>query len=243
MTRPAKRSRVAALPHTAPTPRRLLALIFSCSVIFFAAVARAQLSTDDPTVTRSVSGQFIVSATPGYSPLSYRRNFTDNTNFIRLEPALLAVAAERFKVLLWQQLGLPPGSPWRGKIFLVLHPAQSPDDGVVIASGPIIQTWDYRVALPDLLTRTRYARALSAVLLLEIANRHNAADGHSAEIPAWLADGLAQQALDEDAAKLILSTPAKTVNDLLQSSLDDKQRGLDPLASARKTLRNSTALT
>jgi hypothetical protein len=223
--------------------KNFTALTFFLGAIFLAGNSRAQFSADNTLTARSISGQFIINASPDFSPLFYRRDFAANTNLVRLEPALLAVSAERFKTLLWQQLGLKPDSAWRGKIFLMLRPAHSPDDGVVIASGPILHAWDYRVTLPDVVTRTRYARALSAALLLEIANRDNPANGHSAEIPSWLADGLAQSALDEDVAKVILSTPDKMVNDLPLSSLDEKQRGLDPLTSARATLQNYSALT
>ncbi len=88
-----------------------------------------------------------------------------------MEPALLAVAAERFKLSVWQQLGLSFDTPWSGKIFLTLHPARSPDETVTITSNPFLNRWNYRVEFPDALVNTRYARALSAVLLLEIANR------------------------------------------------------------------------
>jgi len=87
-------------------------------------------------------------------------------------------------------------------------------------------------------TRTRYARALAAVLLLEIANRGNPDPNHSAEIPPWLADGFAQSALASDDTKVILSAPAGTMNGLSQSRLDKNERGLDPLVSAHRTLQN-----
>jgi hypothetical protein len=221
---------------------------FICSVFFLGTVfsaqnSRAQFAAADTLVARSISGQFVVTAAPIFSPLFYRRDFAANTNFIRLEPALLAISAERFKGLLWDKLGLKPNSPWRGKIFLVVRPAQSPDDGVVIAAGSILQAWDYRVTLPDILTRTRYARTLSDTLLLEIANRGNPPNARSAEIPAWLADGLACEVLVQDSPKIILSAPAKIVDGLPQTQLDEKVGGFDSLASARKALRNSTALT
>jgi hypothetical protein len=221
---------------------------FILSFVFLGAVclaqnSHAQFATADTLVARSVSGQFVVTAAPDFSSLFYRRDFAANTNFIRLEPALLAISAERFKGLLWDKLGLKPNSAWRGKIFLAVRPAQSPDDGVTMTAGSILQAWDYRVTLPDILTRTRYARALSAALLLEIANRDNPANARSAEVPAWLADGLACEVLAEDSAKVILSAPAKIVDGLPQTRLDEKAGDFDSLASARKVLRNSTALT
>ena len=239
----ARRIRSTAPSGAVPTLRRFATGSFFGLVIFFALASRAQLSPVVPLFTRSVSGQFVVTAPAQYSWLFNRPEIAANTNLIRLDAALLAVAAERFKVLLWQQVGLRADSPWRGKIYLVLHPAQSPDDDVTITSRFMLRTWDYQMMLPDILSSARYARGLSAVLLLEIANRDNVDNGRSAEIPAWLLDGLAQQVLDEDGAKLILSLPAGSPNGARVSSLDQKQHGLDPLASARIILQSAASLT
>lgn len=194
-------------------------------------------------MTRSVSGQFLVSAPPQSSWLINRPEIVANTNLVRLEPALLAVTVERIKVLLWQQLGLKPDSPWRGKIHLLLRPAHSPEDDVTITSSFMMGNWSYQVTLPDVVPKVRYARALCAVLLLEIANRGNKYPDRSPEIPAWLLDGLAQQLLDEDESKLILSLPAGMPNGAPMSSINEKAHGLDTLSSARDTLQNAAALT
>ncbi len=177
------------------------------------------------------------------SPLLHRQEIATNANLVRLEPALLAVAAERLKTSLWNEIGLRSDTPWRGKITLKLRPARSTDDGVTIVSQPSSRTWNYRVELPDVLPRTRYVRALTAVVLLEIANRNAAVSGHSAEIPAWLADGLAQQALAEEQDKLILSASSKPINGMMQNRVEKTQHGINPLAAARQTLQNSSALT
>src|SRR5882724_11387642 len=191
--------------------------------IFLSSVVQAQFASPDGTTARSVSGQFVVNASPQFSPLLHRSDLATNTNLVRLEPSLLAVSAERFKISLWRQLGLKPGANWSGKIFLTLHPARTPNDEVTINIGPVLKTWNYRVDLPDVVTRTRYARALAAVLLLEIANRGNPDPNHSAEIPPWLAVGFAQSALASDDTKVILSAPAGTMNGLSQSRLDKNE--------------------
>jgi hypothetical protein len=239
----AQRSHVKALGRAVPTLRRTAAGAFFCAVIFLAAAARAEFSEDDPQVTRSISGQFVVSTTTQHSRLFFLPDFANNTNFVRLEPALLAVAAERFKDLLWQQLGLRADSAWQGKIHLSLRPADSPDDDVTIASDYLMRNWDYHVVLPDILARTRYVRALSSVLLLEIANRDNPGINRSTDVPQWLVDGLAQQVLDEDASKVVLAVPMGSQNTLPQSYVDEHERGLDHLVSARGILQNSAALT
>src|ERR1700722_4400396 len=139
--------------------------------ILFPVVASAQFSSSGPITVHSVSGQFIVVAGPQFSPLLHDDEFATNADYIRLDPALLAVSAERFKASVWGQLGLQPDSPWSGKIFLALHPANSPDDTAGLTVGAFLNAWSCRVELPDLVTLPRYGRALTAALLLEIAGR------------------------------------------------------------------------
>ena len=140
--------------------------------------ARGQFSFSDQNSVSSVSGQFLVTSVADTAPL-YRNLNPANTNVVQLKTALLAVAAERFKISLWRQLGLPADAPWSGKIHLRLHPAASPDETVTIVSTPFLNRWSYGVDLPDQLWKTRFARALSGVLLLEIANRAASPGGHA----------------------------------------------------------------
>lgn len=223
-----------------PRQRRAIFL----GLLLAAAGARSQPAAPEPQIIRSVSRQFIVTASADYSPLLHRADLAADTNLVRLQPALLAVAAERFKSVLWSELGLKPDAPWSGKIFLTLQPARSPDDEVSLTAAPFPSAWNYRLALPDVLPCRRYARSLATVLLLEIANRHNPVGaGHSAEIPPWLAAGLAQSALADDAARIILSAPAKAVGGFVQTRLARTEHSLDPLDAARRTLQNFPALT
>ena len=221
--------------------RTLRALVVG--LLTFLAAARGQTSFSPPAATSSVSGQFIVSVTSPINPYFRRAEAGTNTDLLRLEPSLLAVSAERFKVALWTQIGMAANAPWNGKIFLVLHPARTADEDVVIAAQPFIRTWNYRVELPDLIPRNRCARAFSTVLLLELANRNAPVSGRSSVVPAWLADGLARQILEAAETKVILSAPNKTIDGLAQTRLEEKRRGLDSLAAARRTLQNYPALT
>ena len=214
-----------------------------CLVIFSMAV-RAQVPPPDTTSARSVSGQFIVTSAPSPAAragLAARPEIATNADFVRLEPALLAVSAERIKASLRRELDLNPNAPWRGKIFLALHPAQSTDEDVAIVSERFAGGWNYQVRLPDVVPRTRFARAMTGVLLLEFANRN--ARAHSAEIPAWLTDGLARQLFADDWQKAILSSPGEMVNGLSVSRTVTTTHGLDPLAGTRRILRNYPALT
>jgi hypothetical protein len=190
---------------------------------------------------RSISGQFIVFAAPRFSTLAGSAKVAADTNFVRLEPALLAVSAERLKDALGRQLEIKPGMPWRGQIYLVIHPALSLDENVNIISKRRAQALDYRVELPDVLSRTRMTRALTGVLLLEMANRD--AREHSAEVPAWLVEGFAQQLLATGSPEFILSTPDAIVNGLPVTRLDVTRHGLHPLTGAQRVLQSHPPLT
>ena len=207
----------------------------------FCGNAPAQFPLPQVNLTRSVSGQFVVTdARPG-SPVSPLAATVTNAGFVRLEPAVLAVSAERIKRTLWRELGINPATPWHGKIFLTLHPARSLDENVTIFSERFVDGWNYHVALPDVLPRLRFVRALTSVVLLEFANRN--AGAQSAEIPAWLTDGLSQQLLATGAVEVVLSSPGRTANGLVESRTIATERGLDPLADARNVLRDHPVLT
>jgi hypothetical protein len=215
-----------------------------CAAVLFSAFhrnAEAQLPLPDMNLARSVSGQFIVAYDRQFSSFAAATAVATNADLVQLEPALLAVSAERIKQALWRTLGVDPTSPWQGKIFLALHPARSLDGDVTVLSEHFADGWDYRVALPDVLPRARFLRAMTGVVLLEFANR--GAGVRPAEIPAWLTDGLSQQLLATGTVAMVLSSPGKTVNGLWESWTDTSQHGIDPLAEARSVLRDRPALT
>jgi hypothetical protein len=217
---------------------------FSCAAILFSVFygnALAQLSLPDVNLTRSVSGQFIVTGGQQVPPLVASPAVATNDSIVRLESALLAVSAERIKQTLWHDLDINPALPWRGKIFLALHPARSLDENVTIVSEHFADGWDYHVELPDVLPRTRFLRAMTSVVLLEFANR--GAGARSAQIPAWLTDGLSQQLLATGTVEVVLSLPSRTVDGLLESQMTATERGLDPLGNARRVLCDHPALT
>jgi hypothetical protein len=210
-------------------------------VLFFPLAGRAQFSPVGLNLTRSVSGQFLVMGLAAPSALSQSPASAADTNLVRLEPALLSVSAERIKESLGRELEIKPDSPWRGKIFLTLHPAQSLAEPVTIVSRRSDHGWEYQVQLPDVLPQTRFVRALTGVLLLEFANRN--ARERPAEIPAWLADGFSQRLLADNLTEMVLSSPAKTVNGLPQSRTVETEQHWDALANARRVLQNNSALT
>ncbi len=232
--------RCSALPVSRFSDFPIQRLLIFCALIFPLA-ARAQFTPVGLNLTHSVSGQFIIMGLPAPSHLSQSPANAADTNLVRLEPALLSVSAERIRESLGRALEIKPGSPWRGKIFLALHPAQSLDEPVMIISRAAAGGWEYQVQLPDILPQPRFARALTGVLLLEFANR-NARD-HSAEIPAWLIDGLSRKLLADDLVEMVLSSPDKIVNGLAQNRTVETQHPRDPLAAPRRVLQNNSALT
>ena len=232
MTSSSDGSRVQAL-------RRFGVSMLLFAALAFAAAARAQMVLPSAISTRSLSGQFAIIGERQVSPLGSLPAVVTNTSLLRLEPALLAISAERFKDALWRELGV--SGPWRGQIFLALRPAQSLDENVLVVSTRYDNGWRYRVELPDIISRPRLARALTGVLLLEMANR-NAGD-KSAEVPAWLADGLAQQLLNDSVAGLFFSPPTKVENRVPQDRIVVVKHGMDPLAAARRVLQDRPALT
>jgi hypothetical protein len=207
--------------------------------MFVAALAWADFQLPGLLSARSVSGQFVIVGAQQVSSLAEQPVVVTNSEFVRIEPALLAVSAERVKNAIWRALGV--SGPWRGQIYLAVHPARSLDEIVTVVSVRLGNVWCHRVELPDVVRRTRLARALTGAVLLELADR--TAGDRSAELPDWLVDGLTQQLLDSSPGGLILSAPGQAVNGVPESRLVATERGVDPLAAARRRLQEHPALT
>ena len=201
--------------------KRCLRDLGCAAVLFgvFCGNAFAQLSLPDMNLTRSVSGQFIVTGDRAGIVTRHCTRGSTNADFVRLEPALLAVSAERIKQTLWRTLGVDSTAPWRGKIFLALHPARSLDEDVTVLSEHFADGWNYRVALPDVLPRTRFLRALTGVTLLEFANRGagRASGGDSRLADRWFVTTVAR---DRHGRQWFLSSPGKVVNGVWESWTD-----------------------
>ncbi|HKI70680.1 MAG TPA: hypothetical protein VKA67_13925, partial [Verrucomicrobiae bacterium] len=139
---------------------------------------------------------------------------------------------------LWKDLGLT--GPWSGKIYLVLHPAQSPDESITITSERFAFSWAYRVQLPDMVNRLRFLRALTQVLLLEIANRNEGT--HLAEIPIWLREGLVQKWLTYEGPDLIPPPASRAVNGVKITTSLMEIKGYDPLKQAHAVLSTNAPI-
>ena len=223
-------------------PRQLRALLPGLLVMATTALAGPFALSPEASV-KSVSGQFVVTAATDFSPLLHHPAVAANPDFIRLEPTLLAVSAERVKSAVARALHQSSGETWSGKIHLALHPAASLAEEPVIVADPVMQRWNCRVELPDVTLRTRLIRAITAALLLENANRQLTRPEKPAEIPSWLADGLAQEILADEGDKVILSAPKKVPGGAPESRINRTERGHDVLAGACATLQKNDALT
>jgi hypothetical protein len=201
-----------------------------------AGTADARLASDDSVSARSVSGQFIVYSARQNSPA---QDFSNDARLLKLEPSLVTISCERIKQALASELG--PSGQWRGKLHVSLRPAQSADDEITLISQRFNDGWGYRLEVPNPVESTRFVRSVVQALLLEQANRQAAE--RSAEIPVWLAEGLARQVLATHELEVILPPPRWTVNRLTISPTVVNARRADPLAAARRDLREHPPLT
>lgn len=202
-----------------------IALVLACRA---AAVAQSPFGGIAPV--ESSSGQFLAYAAPSATLPFQLAVLRANTNYIYLEPTLLAISCERIKQALWNRLGM--SSPWRGRVYLRLHPARSTNEVVTIVSDRFSDGWSYWVELPDLLPRDRFVQAIIQVLLREYANRGNR--GRAAAIPAWLAVGLTRELPASSQIELVLSPPTWRVHGLTISPQVVSRRWSNPLKQAKQ---------
>ena len=138
-------------------------------------------------ITQSQSGQFSVQG-----PAAARNKIAPpgepaRTNLLALDPPRLTVMCERVKHAILGELQAP--DEWRGRIFINLHQPQAPDEPVLVHAQYTLQGWAYWMDVPNEIEPPRLLLALVEVILQEIANRH--ANERPAEIPPWLAPGMA----------------------------------------------------
>lgn len=143
---------------------------------------------------------------------------------IKLRPELLTVSCERIKRAVLTRLNLKDA--WRGRIHLHLHRQPAIDRPVAIRPQVFRDGWQFHVALPDKIEWTRLVRAVTEVVLLEIANRDNGSTV-CAQPPLWLAEGMDVLVIGEHGRELIIES---------QTSLNRSSRTPDPLRASRAAL-------
>ena len=199
-------------------------------------------------VIASSSGQFYVSSHGPLSPTTL--DLAAKTDLLTLEPTLLAVSCDRIKSELLRQLNM--ADHWRGKIFVSLHAVRSVDEPISVVPNRFAGNWHSVVELPDAIDRNRLVEAIVRATLMEIANRN--ARERPAEIPEWLARGLARQLMGSSELKLILPPPTRQKNGWNISRVtmdfsDDPRpskvptQKLNPLTQASPVLRTNEPLT
>jgi hypothetical protein len=149
--------------------------------------------------------------------------------FVRLDPSLVAVSCEGVKQALLQELGAV--DRWKGSITVVLHPVTQDDEPIIITSVHHKNGWTYVLHTPEEVDRNRFVKSIVQVLLVEMANR--ASGSRQAELPPWLAEGLAQRLQATSLGGLTLEPKTSVVR---------KLRSSDPLASVRLCLRANKPL-
>lgn len=207
---------------------------FLCFLLFISLSCPAQ-----STFIRSLTGQFLVSDGRAAGLSEAASHFGTNDAFVVLDPNLLAVSAERIKQLLNRELANT--TPWRSRIHLTLYQARGPDSSTIINSESFRDGWEYFLELPDLMARREYVRAITQVLLLELANRNT--HSRAAEIPAWLIEGFTEQFLTASEVNIVLPQPRKNVNGLMLAFAGTNGPMQNPLQPAREILRSHPMLT
>lgn len=209
---------------------------FALALLLWAQGAAAQSGSGlaQPITARSHSGQFTVQGLPHNIPLSENLRRSTATNWVRLDPPFTAVSCERIREALL--LRLDSGDRWRGKIFVRLRPVRRPTDGFLVTQTRFSDGWMYRVEMPDAVDPAKFVRAIVTVLLAERAHRRQSSQ--PAEVPAWLAEGLAQELLADRALDLIVRPPDTLVNTLNLRETSRQDRRTPTLSAAHAYFTN-----
>lgn len=186
----------------------------------------------------SASGQFIVQAGPDWRSSPAGRGVDSDPEVVLLTPTLLTVSAERLRQHLTRELG--DAGLWSGQVQLYLQPSRKADDLTRIVAELQSGHWQYRVTIPERMTRTGYLRALIEINLLELANQRST--GRSAEVPAWLIEGFTGQIVATHAWDVILPPPETTINGVNLSRYQENVMWR-PLALAHAQLQTNAPLT
>jgi hypothetical protein len=201
---------------------------------FLEAVRRARTVPS----SESASTQFMIHGAPsdGWRMLELTPSL--ESNYVRLEPAVLSVSCERIKSALLSELGAP--DQWAGHISIFLHQARRLDEPVIIEPMSSQGEWTYYMGMPDTMEKTRLVSAIVNIVLLETANRDTV---RSAEIPAWLAEGLTQDMMVRNFGALVVESPKEGNHDIHVGGLYFDGTNAPPLEAAHDYLTTHPPLT
>lgn len=151
-------------------------------------------------------------------------------DWVRLDPAALAVSCERIKETLLSELEM--ADRWQSSVHIRMFPVRDDNEPVQFTSVRYRDGWGYELEMPDWIMRTRLVMAVSQAVLSEIANRK--ADDRAAELPRWLVEGVTTYLLANNPDALILEPTMRTV----------KRHGFnESIKRVREALRAQSALT
>lgn len=187
---------------------------------------------------RSSSGQFIAVARPYLRSSRVVLGLAQEPQFVRLDPNVLTISAERIRQAIWRELDIQ--GPWESKVFLRLRPAETADDVPVVSSERFRTTWQYAVDIPEVVEKWRYVRGISHVVLLEYASRGSAS---SAELPAWLVEGVCTYLMLSGENELVISRPEYARDGNALATRVVQARREHPLKVAQETLSRRPAST
>jgi hypothetical protein len=175
----------------------------------------------------SQSGQFVVHGRSGSKAPQYSI-ITNTPALIELEPQLVAIAAERTRQAVLQELGLADG--FQEKVHIIVLDLASPDQPIGIISELYSDRFSYKIAVPGRVESSKFVKALVQVVLLEVANRGSR---RSAELPTWLVEGMTRQVLSGVSPALIHN----------KKPLTTELVGYDRLRNSRTFLQTNAPLT
>ena len=118
---------------------------------------------------------------------------------VEVVPELLVVTAERVKHAVVAEL--PALTAGRTQIHIGVIDSAETNGVVTIASERYSDAWRYKMAVPRVVEEARLVKGIVNALLLEFANR---GAERSAELPAWLTEGLAEELLFSVGPQLVV---------------------------------------
>jgi hypothetical protein len=199
------------------------------SVVYLLFQLLLSIGADAEQTLRSRSGQFLVTGLPA-TPRFASYSITNRVDYVRLDPAVLAVSCERVKEALLDELDM--ADAWQSPLNIRIFPVRHDNEPVRFTSIRYRDAWSYALEVPEWVPRARLVTAVVQAVLGEIANRRS--QERAAELPTWLLEGLTTYLLANNPDGLILEPATRTMK---------RHAAAQSLAPVREALRAHSALT
>lgn len=172
----------------------------------------------------SRSGQFVVHG----STMPVRVPATNSPTLVTLEPQLVVITAERTKRTVGHELAQQDN--FADKVHITVLDRAPVGQPVAVVSEIFSDGFLYKVGIPRTIEHEQFAKALTRVVLLEIANR---GVRRCAELPLWLVEGMTRQAFTSVLPTYVVNERPMTI----------EMAGYDRLGDSRSFLRTNSAMT